>query len=163
MSREIKFRAKVADSDYENEKQSEMIGSFVHFTGFIGLENDTGYVEQLEEIHGVGWFDVDLKTLGQYTGLKDKRGTEIFEGDILNCKCWDKRKSSIDGFDPLGETPYFYRNSVIEWWHSHCNLGYRLRDGKGKTLMIKPSSLNAMEVEVIGNIYEHKHLLEETA
>lgn len=99
----------------------------------------------------------------QYTGLKDKHGTEIFEGDILKCKCWDKRKSSIDGFDPLGETPYFYRNSVIEWWRSHCNLGYRLRDGKGKTLMIKPSSLNAMEVEVIGNIYEHKHLLEETA
>lgn len=119
-------------------------------------------VKELSPCFNLG-FGYELIGRDDFTGLKDKHGTEIFEGDILKCKCWDKRKSSIDGFDPLGETPYFYRNSVIEWWHSHCNLGYRLRDGKGKTLMIKPSSLNAMEVEVISNIYEHKHLLEETA
>lgn len=154
MSREIKFRVWLK-------------GQMVYITPdddyFIDGDGKLVKVEQIENGCNYQGFEDYECNLMQYTGLKDKHGTEIFEGDILKCKCWDKRKSSIDGFDPLGETPYFYRNSVIEWWRSHCNLGYRLRDGKGKTLMIKPSSLNAMEVEVIGNIYEHKHLLEETA
>lgn len=98
--------------------------------------------------------EVDPETVGQYINLKDKAGREIYEGDILNLKT---RKHNGSFFDLEIET--IYKQSVIEWWQSHSNIGYRLRDAKGKTMMIKPSSLNTMEAEVIGNIYDNPELL----
>lgn len=89
----------------------------------------------------------------QYTGLKDKNSQEIYEGDILRCKCL-KRNSCEDV-----KERFKYKNSLVEWWSSGVNLGYRLKDSKGKTMMIKPSSLKSMEVEVIGNVYENPELL----
>ncbi|WP_024614670.1 YopX family protein [Clostridium sp. Ade.TY] len=92
----------------------------------------------------------------QYTGLKDEHGKEIYEGDILRCKC---KKRGYEYFKK-DEEIFEYKNNLIEWWQSSCNLGYRLRNAKGNTMMIKPSCLKAMEVEVIGNIYENPELLE---
>jgi uncharacterized phage protein (TIGR01671 family) len=142
MGREIKFHYVIKDEDGKEQYITDP------YDVYLTLEGDL-YTSDHDKL--------DAKLI-QFTGLKDKNSKEIFEGDILKCK--RTKISHKDEFDWAGGIKTFFKNSVIEWWESFSNIGYRLRDGKGKTMMVKPSSLSKMEVEVIGNIYENPELLE---
>jgi len=79
----------------------------------------------------------------QYTGLKDKNGTgkEIYEGDVI--------EGNLIKYSPL---PTMGEIIWDEYWCSFAN-----KNEAGNTLL---KEIN--QIEVIGNIWEHPHLLKET-
>jgi len=87
--------------------------------------------------------EVDPATVGQYTGLKDKNGKEIYEGDICNCReyeCFGKVEWN-------NEEAGFYFCVVMEGGGFEEEHLYDYVD----------------ELEVIGNIYENPALIEGSA
>lgn len=80
--------------------------------------------------------------LMQYTGLKDKNGKEIYEGDILHSTSWGATSRTIN--------PYH----VVVW--GEC--GWKAQGYNG-TMKVNPDLNVKYDFEIIGNIYEHPHLL----
>ena len=89
--------------------------------------------------------NVDPYTVGQYTGLKDKNGVKIFEGDILEVK-----RSLLLGKTLVGEI--IWQSGGFWFYFKHP-----LRDGYG-TLGLEP--LCNQGAVVIGNRHDTPELLE---
>lgn len=87
--------------------------------------------------------DIVEETLGQYTGLTDKNGTKIFEGDIL--KVFYYGNSKIFGVVRFGETRFFIDDNFM---------GDSI---KAKAPMF--DMFSKYDFEVVGNIYDNTELL----
>lgn len=85
--------------------------------------------------------EFDEITLMQSTGLFDRNGKEIFEGDILD---------------------YRGRKALVRWHGSYASFIYRFVDElQNRNTEWKPLYLAYMKCEIIGNIYENPELLED--
>lgn len=83
----------------------------------------------------------DDTPLMQFTGLKDKNGVEIYEGDIIRFK--------VDFPEAV------YDNGMVRW----ADGGYWTSQTTDDLEDLLSEELRYLEGEVIGNIYEHPYLL----
>ena len=97
--------------------------------------------------------------LMQYTGLKDKNGVHIFEGDILKLDIWQGQEDNyVDSVthDVVTGRPSKYIKKLGELKKDTFG-GLYVNDFYLLNLEIADN----YEIEVIGNIYQNKGLLEE--
>jgi len=158
MTREIKFRA------WDSNKK-EMFYSDEWWSGSNGfieiVKIYTGYEDSDE------WKNLILM---QYTGLKDKNGKEIYEGDILEII---EANLTDHGFPFSVGTKL-----VVVWDEFYAGFGLRTIENYNQNNSIKPAALDrnwdslvsengeipiGAYANVIGNIYQHPQLLKEEA
>lgn len=85
---------------------------------------------------------IDIETLGQDTGLRDKNGRVVWEGDIVRYRSSDERYTKNPRFKIL---PIRYDESSARFMAGN----------------IYWQNLNSSKIEVIGNIHDNPELLSE--
>ena len=122
------------------------------YGGYVGICNG-GKIAELTVIHIIEECDnalVKTETVGQFTGLTDKNGKKIFEGDIV--------KAIQTEYDEDKEREPFIVEVIGEMIFEDSCFG--LRDKKCIDFYSPMWQEDNVDLEVIGNIYDNPELLE---
>jgi hypothetical protein len=153
MKREILFRGKRIDSGawvYGYFVKNPKGESLIHWRPFPEATSNT-------------YHRVAPETVGQFTGLLDKQGTQIFEGDVVKqmdddysfTEGWetsDPRWEDKSLFDPMPQKEVMRDYVTLEsfgYWLKSETFGY---EGEG---MVSPD-----DCVIIGNIHNNPNLLQ---
>ena len=139
--REIKFRA----WDEQNKvmhNEVEFIRSGIDGNDWILFKSDKQKLEDGNVLNNP-YFQQQIKLM-QYTGLKDKNGVEIYESDICRCLGGSEFNGHYE-YNRIYEVKW--QGSGLEMMIDNCGYGWNYSSGFDY-------------IEVIGNIYEDSHLLD---
>ena len=131
--REIKFRVLIDNRIYYQDKYDKYGDNLTS----IDVCKKTITITEFYDYKDVYRFEDEEVKLMQYTRVKDKNGKEIYEGDIVVL-------NNIENDNMC----------IVRYEHS----SYRL---EGWSLREDLSNVEDRFLEVVGNIYENKNLLEE--
>lgn len=124
--REILFRGKRLDNG--EWVYGDLMTKYSHHKGLTIVE------------HGCIYHEVDPETVGQYTGLKDKYGVKIFDGDVVK--------------------GYYYSNGVKKRIVGRVMFGYSGWNISGVGHYVWDATTLTSACEVIGNVHDNPEMLE---
>lgn len=133
MSRGIKFRGKNKDIGWVEGQVAYDLNEDTYIIREV--EQDSSYGLEETMLFATMWYRVDKETIGQYTGLHDKNGKEIYENDIVY----------VSGED---------ENAIIEWDEETARFIIHF-DG----WIADFDNYYGKELEVMGDIYNNPELL----
>lgn len=153
--RKIKFRAwnkKKGIMNYDNEDETDDYWDGV-CTSKLEMVNMILSIPDKDDAYSINSFRDHYEVM-QYTGLKDKNGTEIYEGDILKCGDFPYEPPQyVVRFGKFMDShDMYYRQEYLGWYVNEIG---KQDEYKNPLTYI----VDMLDGVVCGNIYEHPHLL----